>query len=283
MPAVAVTGATGHLGGTVAQLLAAAGIATRLLVRDASRAPRLACAEVFVADYEHQRANVTALSGVDTVFMVPLVDGADHLMQHHDFVDAVVAAGVRHLVYLSFVGADPDAPSIYHREHGATERYLADTGLDVTILRANYFAETLHHFRHEDRFSGPVGDGRVAAVAADDVAASVAAVLSDPQAHVGQLYELSGPDALTFDELAEVVERAFGEPCRFVDQTDEEARASRVSYGAPDETLETWLSMYVAIRHGKHAHVTDDVRHLTGREPTTVEHVFTQMAHNIEP
>ncbi len=267
MPHVAITGSTGHVGGTAARILSDAGIAVRLLVREPARAPDLPHAEVVRADYGHVRECVAALAGIDTVFMVSIIDGTDRRLQQQDFIDAVAQTGVRQVVYLSFVGAAEDAAGVFTRHHGVTETYLADADLDVTILRVNYYAEALVQLRCEDGFRAPVSDGRVAAVARADVGAAVAAVLRDPRSHVGQVYELSGPEALTFTEIAALFEQITGQPHRFVDESDQESRSSRADYGAPADELEAWLSMFRAIRHGVHGHVTGDVRHLLGRDP----------------
>lgn len=277
MPHLAITGSTGHIGGAVARLLSEAEVPVRLLARDASRAPDLPHAEVAQSEYGHVPSSAAALRGIETVFMISLVDGADRLLEHQDFVDAAVQAGVRHIVYLSFVGADEDSQQTYARTHGATESYLTDSGLDVTIVRSNYFAETLLHFHRDGLIRGPAGDGRIAAVARHDVAAAVAAVLSDPKAHVDKVYELTGPEALDFHAVAEILGRAFGEGCRYIAESDEDARANRLHFGAPPEVLDSWLSAYVSIRHGVYGHVTGDVQHLTGRAPTSVEHVLSHL------
>lgn len=277
MPQLAITGSTGYIGGAVARLLSAAEIPVRLLARDVSRAPELPHAEVAEAEYGHVPSSAAALRGIDTVFMVSLVDGTDRVLDHQDFVDAAVQAGVRHVVYLSFVGANQEAVEPAARTHGATESYLTDSGLDVTIIRSNYFAESLLHFYQDGQIRGPAGDGRIAAVARHDVAAAVAAVLSDPSAHVGSVYELTGPESLSFHTIAEIFGRVFAETCTYVAETDEQAHASRLHYGAPPEVLDSWLSAYVAVRHGVHGHVTDDVRHLTGRAPTAAEDVLSRL------
>ena len=287
-PPIAITGATGHVGGAVARRLAEAGRPVRLLVRDPARAPRLEGAEIVVTDYEHQSANVEALSGVDSVLMTSLIgeDSNDHendVLRHQDFIDAAVKAGEPHLVYPSFVGADAASSFDYLRQHGETEQYLRATDLPTTLVRANYFAETLLHFHHgEDHVRGPAGDGRLAAVARDDVAEALAAVLADPAPHAGKVYELTGSEAFDFHELAAMFSRIYAEPCVFEDETDEQARASRAGYGAPEHVLKSWLDAYVSIRHGNHGHVTDDLRHLIDREPTPIEDVLTRLAHSIE-
>src|SRR6478735_8953103 len=103
LPALAVTGSTGGLGGRVARRLAASDVAQRLLVRDASRAPVLDRAvPVTFTGYDDHDGAVAALQGVTTLFMVSAAENAERLSQHYAFVDAAAEAGVRHVVYTSF-------------------------------------------------------------------------------------------------------------------------------------------------------------------------------------
>jgi uncharacterized protein YbjT (DUF2867 family) len=282
MSHIAVTGATGHVGGRIARNLAAADVPIRLLVRDPHRAPHLPGVDVVPATYGHTAACAAALRDVDTVFMVPIIDGSDRRREHHDFIDAVVRAGVRQVVYLSFVGADEDPTGVFIRHHGETESYLAATGVDLTLVRSNYYAESLELFLRDDELRAPVGDGRVAAVARDDVADAIAAILTDPAAHERAIYELTGPEALGFADIADLFTRLTGRPHRFVDESDEQAVRSRLEYCAPEDVLDAWLSMYRAIGSGVHSHVTDHVRTLTGRPPTSVLEALSLHASSIE-
>lgn len=268
MPTLAMTGATGAVGSSAARHLADAGLTARLIVRDAARTPDLPGFEIAAFREEGGPALLAALSGIDTAFMVSAYADDRRLLLHQDFVDAAVRSGVRQIVYLSFVGAGENATSEHARDHGATESYLHDSGLDVTIVRSNLYAETLVEFVHEDEIRTPTADGRIAAVARDDVAAAVAAVLADPKTHIGQVYELSGPQALSLHEVAAVLEPVLGVPITYTPLSDEDARHRLREHGAPDEMLDTWMSALVAVRHGIHGHLTDDVRHLIGRPPT---------------
>lgn len=268
MPTLAITGATGVVGSTAARHLAAAGQTARLIVRDAARTPDLPGFEIAAFAHDGGPSLLSALSGIDTALMVSAHEDDRRLRLHQDFVDASVRCGVRQIVYLSYVGAAEDATDTYARDHGATESYLLDSGLDVTIVRSNLYAETLPEFVHEDQIRAPAADGRIAAVARADVGAALGAVLLDPQTHVGQTYELSGPEALSFDDVATLLSPVLGVPLAYTPQTDEEARQQKQAFGAPAEVLDGWLSAYVAIRQGIHGQVTGDVRHLTGRAPT---------------
>jgi uncharacterized protein YbjT (DUF2867 family) len=179
-PLVAVTGATGAVGGIVALHLSERGVPLRLVVRDAARAPRLdgAEAEVAVATYGDRAASVEALRGVDTLFMVSAAEAPDRVDQHRSFVDAAVEAGVRHVVYTSFAGASADSVFTLGRDHFATEQHIRESGLAFTFLRDNFYLDFIPLFADERGIiRGPAGDGRVAAVARADVAAVAAVVL----------------------------------------------------------------------------------------------------------
>jgi NAD(P)H dehydrogenase (quinone) len=116
---------------------------------------------------------------------------------------------------------------------------------------------------------GPAGDGRVGAVARDDVADTAVAALLDPQ-HEGRAYEVTGREAITLAEAAEILTRVSGREVVYVGETLEEARASRASSGAPDWEIEGWVTSYAAIATGELDVVTDTVARLAGHEPLTL-------------
>ncbi|MFY0408639.1 SDR family oxidoreductase [Solicola sp. PLA-1-18] len=276
---VAVTGASGAIGGGVARRLAAAGVPQRLVVRDASRAPELPGAEVVVATYGDAGAVRDALVGVDTVLMVSAHESDDRIGEHRTFVESAAEAGVRQVVYLSFVGASATSGFLLGRDHGATEDVLRASGLEWTFLRDNFYAEMLPAWAGDDgALRGPARDGRVAAVAQDDVADVAAAVLQDPRAHAGRTYDLTGPEALTFDEVAAILTDVTGRPHTYVDETMDQARASRSGYDAPDWLVDAWISTYTAIADGELADVSDDVATLTGHPATPITEVVARTA-----
>ena len=279
MTTLAVTGATGAVGGRTARLLSDAGVPVRLLVRDPAKATVLPGAEVVQAAYGDRRT-AEALRGVDTVLMVSGEEDARRVELHRAFVQAAVEAGVRHIVYTSFVGAGDASGFLLGRDHGATERIIRDTGLEFTFLRDNFYAELFPTYADaEGVFRGPAGSGRVALVSRRDIAEVAALVLRQPSAHAGRAYDLTGPQALTLDEIADVLTEVTGRPHRFVDETMEEARASRASYGAPDWLVDAWISTYTAIRDGELEQVSDDIPRLLGRPATSFVEAVTSRAH----
>ncbi len=270
-PVLAVTGSTGWLGGLVARDLADRGVAQRLLVRDLSRAPELSGADAAQCSYGDADAAREALAGVETLFMVSAAENEDRLGEHRAFVDAAAAAGVGHVVYVSFFGAAPDATFTLARDHAATEEHLRTSGMRWTFLRDNLYLEFMDHMVGDDGVvRGPAGDGRAAVVSHDDIARAAVAVLLDPAAHAGATYELTGPEALSFGEMADIISEVTGRPVRFHDETLEEAYASRAVYGAPDWQVDAWVSTYTAVAAGELDGVSGDVERLTGRRPTSL-------------
>ena len=270
-PTLAVTGSTGWLGGLVARDLADRGVAQRLLVRDVARAPELPGSVAARCSYRDTDAARAALEGVSTLFMVSAAENADHLDEHRAFVDAAAAAGVGHVVYVSFFGAAPDATFTLARDHAATEEHLRGSGMAWTFLRDNLYLEFMDHMVGDDGvIRGPAADGRAAVVSHEDIARVAVAVLLDPASHAGATYDLTGPEALTFGEMAEPITEVTGREVRFHDETLEEAYASRAVYGAPDWQVDAWVSTYTAVAAGELDGVSGDVERLTGRRPVSL-------------
>ncbi len=269
MTSIAVTGSTGAVGGMTATRLSEYDVRTRLLVRDPSRAPQLPHTQVARAAYGGPECR-EALDGIDTALLVSAHEAADRVDVHRAFVQAAVEAGVRQIVYTSFVGAGDSAGFLLAQDHGATEAIIRDAGIEFTFLRDNFYAEVFPDFADDQgAIKGPAGSGRVAAVSRRDVADVAATVLRDPRAHAGATYDLTGPQALTLDEIAQILTTVTGRPHRYVDETMEQARASRAVYDAPGWLVDAWISTYTAIRDGELDHVGDDVSALLGRTPTS--------------
>ncbi|WP_432509322.1 SDR family oxidoreductase [Kineococcus auxinigenes] len=273
MGLIGVTGASGHVGGRVARALAAAGVPQRLVVRDASRAPDLPGADVRVASYADGGALRHALDGVDVLLLVSASEDAGRVQLHRSAVEAAAAAGVRRVVYTSFLGAAPDCTFTFGRDHAATEELLTAAGLQATVLRDSFYLDVLPEFVTAGALRGPAGSGRVAAVARDDVAeVAVAALLDD--SHAGRTYDVTGAQALTLEEVAATITRVTGEPVRYVQESVEEAYASRAGFGAPAWEVDGWVSTYTAIAAGELDVVSDVVQRLTGHPPRTLEDVL---------
>ena len=266
---VVVTGVTGGLGGRVARRLAERGVGQRLVARDPGRAPELAGAEVAAGSYDDRDSLRRAFAGAHTLFMVSASEDPDRLRLHANVVGAATDAGVERVVYTSFFGAAPDCSFTFGRDHWHTEELIKGSGLRFTMLRDNLYLDFLPLMVGADGvIRGPAADGRVAAVARDDIADVAAAVLlADGDRHDGPSYDLTGPEALTMAEVAQRLSELAGRSISYHPETLEEAYASRASYGAPDWEVDGWVTTYVAIANGELEAVGGDVAAVAGHPP----------------
>ena len=266
---IAVFGSTGSLGGMVAARLAARGVPQRLVVRDSSRAPRLERSRVAVASYLDTPAMISALGGIRTAFFVSGAASPERILHHRAAVDAFVTAGVRRVVYTSFVGAAPDAVFTFARDHFHTERYLESAGLRFSALRSSLYQDMLPDLAVDGVVRGPAGTGRFAPVSRSDIADVALALLLDEEQPTARI-DVTGPELLSMAEVAEFLGEAVGSPVAFVDETLAEAYESRAGFDVPAYELEGWVTSYSAIAAGELAIVSGAVERIAGHPPMSL-------------
>lgn len=283
---VVLTGADGRLGSRLAFRVAAAGGHQRLLVTGQGVVPRLPDGaslpetEIVAVQAEPGTRTLTsAFGGAYAVFLVPGKERPGRLAKHRAVIDAAVLAGVRHVVYVSSVGAGPDAVASAARDDWLTEEYLRGTDLTWTMLRIAMFHRTLTFAVYGESsrslpgmvLRAPAGDGRVASVAHDDVADVATAVLldEDPNRHASRIYHLTGPEALSLDEVAAALSTATGRTIRYAPQTLDQARS--LFYRSTAAEVEDWITQCQAIAAGVLTAVSPDVRQLAGRRSRSLE------------
>jgi NAD(P)H dehydrogenase (quinone) len=275
---VLVTGASGHVGRRVAELLAEGGRATRLLVRsNTKRAPQLRNSEVATGDYSDPAALDRAFAGVTSALVVSVyAEPGKRALLHKNAFEAAARAGLKHLVYTSFQGAAPDSKFPYSRDHYESERYLRTSGVPHTLLRDCLYMDVAPGFFDEHGvLRGPAGNGAVAWVSREDVARAAVAVLLNP-GKPDAAYDLTGPEALTLAETAKRFSALCGRELRYEDESIEEARRWRSQTGAPAWEVDVWTGTYLAMKAGELGNVSNAVRQLTGRKPYRMEEYFSE-------
>jgi uncharacterized protein YbjT (DUF2867 family) len=155
------------------------------------------------------------------------------------------------------------------RLHAESERGLREAGVPWTILRPNFFAQTFTGMVAGGQMYTSSGEGRVSIVDARDVAAAAAAVLTG-DGHEGRTYVLTGPEALTFGEAADVIAETTGKPVQRIDVPGEALVAGMTQFGVPEWLAQDVAALQAVYAAGEAAEVTDDVRALTGRDPRTL-------------
>ncbi|MFE3291895.1 NAD(P)H-binding protein [Rhodococcus sp. NPDC059234] len=270
---IAVSGASGHLGGGVARALSAAGAPTVLIGRDPARLPDLPGATARRGSFGDPVLG-EALDGVDTFVMVSATETRDRADLQRAAVDCAAAAGVRRIVYVSFVGAAPDCTFTFGRDHWHTEQRVRESGLAFTFLRDNLYLDLMPGMVGPDGvIRGPAGDGRAAMVARADAVAVAAAVVRSPD-YDGETLDLTGPAALSLHEVAAALTSVSVEAITYLPETVDEAYASRASYGAQQWEVDGWVSSYRAIAAGDLARVSGDVARVLGRAPLGIADVL---------
>ncbi|MBJ8346135.1 DUF2218 domain-containing protein [Antrihabitans sp. YC2-6] len=273
MTAIAVTGVTGRLGSLVARRLADSGATLRLVARDPSRVQPIGDAVVAAATYDDAAAFEAAVSGASTLLLVSATESDTRVADHITAIDAAIAAGVERIVYISFQGAAPDATFTFARDHWHTEQHLKSTGIAHTILRDNNYLAYVPALvdRADGVIRGPAGEGRFAPVSHEDIADVAAAVLSNDELLANETRDITGPQALSLNDVARTLTARTGRTITYEPQTRDEAFASRAHYGAPQWMVEGWVSSYEAIATGELGTVSDTVETVTGHPPTSLE------------
>lgn len=268
---IAVTGVTGGIGGRVARLLEARGVRFRGVARDLARVPAIAgleAVEMGRAGYRDQTALTEALGGCETLLLVSAAEAEQRVVEHAHAIRAAVDAGVRRIVYTSFLGADRDASFTFAQDHAATEQLIRESGVAWTFLRDSQYIDYVPLLVGEGGvIRGPAGEGRCAWVARDDVADAAAAVLTAAGEHDGKTYDLTGPEAHTLAWAAEQLSAVTGREITFKNETVQGAYESRYNLDRPDWEIDGWVTSYVAIGTGEMDVVSDAVATLTGHEP----------------
>ena len=278
---IIVTGATGALNGaTVDHLLdrvPSKDIA--VAVRDIARAQRFAerGIEVRYGDYADPASLPAAFDAADQLLLVSSSDpSADAVGLHRSAIDAAVAAGVGRILYTSHQGAAPESPFSPGRDHAATERLLAESGIAWTSLRNGFYAHSLTWLAAPWRETGRVtvpADGPVSWTAREDAAEASAVILASNGAYDGPT-TLTASSAPTFDEVAAITSELTGREIQCVVMDSEEWVTARIADGQQELVARFTLGMYQAARDGFFAGVDPLLGALLGREPRSVRDVL---------
>jgi len=266
-----VTGATGNVGSQVVRDLCEQGVAVRAFVRDAEKARRMLGGDPEIAqgDFGDATSLREAVRGVERIFLAS-ADGPEKVVYETAAIDAAAEAHVELIVTCSTLLAQVGSPLPPFDWHGRIEEHLRRSRVPNVVLRSCFYMTNLlasaEQVRSTGRLFAPAGEGRIAMIDPRDTAAVAARVLVE-DGHAGMTYELTGPEAITFAQVAEALATATGSTVEYVDVPDEAAHAGLVSARMPDWLVEHLGALFPLIREDALAGVTGTVRELTGRTP----------------
>lgn len=270
MNSILVTGATGNVGVEVIRQLASRGVPMKAAVREGrdQAAPEGTTPVVF--DFEMPETFGPALDGVDRVFLMRPPHMSD-AKAFRPFIDAMVAADIRQVVFLSVQGA---GQNVFVPHHGI-EVLLKRSGLAWTFLRPSFFMQNLStthltEIRDLGEIYVPAGKGRTNFIDVADIG-EAAAVCLTTAGHERMAYEITGSEALTYHEVAALLSAACGRPITYPRPSSRKFKAHMRSAGHNDDFIAVMGSIYAIARFGMAAGTTDAFQRLVGRQPHTLE------------
>jgi len=269
---ILVTGATGHLGRLVIESLLERGIDPQSIIagaRDVAKAETLGV-RVARLDYSDPASITAAVEGVDSVLLISGSEVGQRVAQHSAVIDAAKAAGVSKFVYTSAPRATT-SDLVLAPEHKATEELIAASGLPAVILRNNWYTENyaadVARAAETGVLAAGAGDGRVASASRQDFAAAAAAVLAE-DGHLGEVYELGGDVAWTYDDLAAAIGQVVGREVEYHRLSFDDQIAGLRAAGLDEGTAGFIATLDADIAAGALSHTDGTLSRLIGR-PTT--------------
>jgi uncharacterized protein YbjT (DUF2867 family) len=286
MIVILITGASGNVGKTVLQAVAKTGARHRAMYRSAAEAAKApARTETVVADFAKPETLGAALQNVHNVYLV--CSPIPELVQlESNVIDACVAAGVKHVVLNSALGAgdyDKSFPS-WHRK---VEDKLKGTRLSWTILRPNSFHQNVVAFfaptiRTQGAFYSSMRDTKNSFLDVQDIAAVAAKSLAAGE-HAGKIYELNGPEAINYTELAKKVAKVAGREVRYVDIPMDAQKKAMLDQGMPEWLTTALLDLQQYYLNGKGGETDGLLQKLLGRAPITMDEFLKENVAEFRP
>jgi len=269
----------GKVGSEAVRLLRQREMPVRVLVRNRKKAEALAAvgAEIAEGDLEAPRTIDEAMAGITTVVLVSPGVPAQEL----NVIHSAVRAGVEHVVKITS-DASAGSPIARRRWHTEIEVGLAASGLGHTLLRSNAYMQNFLALAPAIAKTGGFGSstdaGRVGMIDAGDVGAVAAAIAASPATHRGKTYRLTGPDLLSYSDVAAVLSTVLGRPITYRELSFADDKEAMIRAGVPEPVAEMNAQFFSLIAAGDAAWLSEDVPSLLGRPTRSFAQFVTDYA-----
>jgi len=283
---ILVIGGRSKIGAALIEDLLARGQQVRAMVRAGEPVGGLpAGAEAVTGDLAEEGTLVAAMDGIEKVFLLSSPH-SDAVSWHRHAVDAARRTEVQLMVRSSILGAERDTPAEFISAHTACDRYLEDSGLPCVIVRPNLFLQnipetTIPSIDAAGNFYVDAGEARISMVDTRDVAAVAAVALTEP-GHASARYDVTGPEALSYTDVAAKLTQAMGRQITYVAAPDDAVRHALLGAGLGEWFASALIGLYQDYRRsgtgGYAAQVTDTVQRLTGRPARSLDGLLSETA-----
>ena len=276
---ILVTGATGKVGSEAVRLLRHRQMPVRASVRSPEKAAALAeaGAKIAVGDLDEPVTIDDAMKGISTVVLVSPGVPAQEL----NVIHSAVRAGAEHVIKITS-NASADSPIARRRWQAEIEAGLTASGLSHTLLRNNAYMQNFlalaPAIAKTGSFGSSTGAGRVGMIDARDVGAVAAAIAASPAPHAGKTYWPTGPELLSYSDVAAVLSKVLGRPIAYRELSYEDDKAAMTRAGVPEPVAEMNAQAFSMIADGDAAWITEDVPALLGRPARSFEQFATDYA-----
>jgi uncharacterized protein YbjT (DUF2867 family) len=282
---ILVTGATGTLGSEIVKQLSAKGETIKAAARSANdnSFENLNGVQVVQLDYNKPATLAAAFEGVDKLFLLTpfqsnMVDLTSNL------VSEAKNAKVIYIVKQSAMGADAEPGITPSRLHRQAERIIEESGIPFTFLRPNFFMQNFvnfysHSIKTQGAFYAPAGDAKVSFVDIRDIAAvAVQSLITNDGKHKGKTYDITGGEALSYGQAAEILSKEVGKKVNYINVSDEDARKGMKDIGMDEWTINSLIELFEITRAGYASTISPTVEQITGKKPIS----FSQFADDYE-
>ena len=272
---ILITGASGNVGKEVLRQITQTGVEVRAAFQSVSKAAGTPSGvDIVSLDYNRAETLQTALKGADRVFLVG-PPTAQLTALERKAMEVIARSDVRQVVKLSAMGG---REAIFTRQHAESEDYIQAMGVPYTFLRPNGFMQNMVNYNAptinaQSAFYGSEGDGRVSHIDIRDVAAVAVKALTE-DGHAGKAYTLTGPEALTNEEIARILSDELGREIRFINLAPAQLKEALLSAGVPEWSADALLDLQRLYREDKATTVTRDVEQILRRQPISFAQFF---------